>query len=216
MRQFKTIETTTYVEENMKVETITTTTLHTIKTWSELTTEEKEKEIESKHESIYELYQEDLYQDFLFELDNIREKYKNIEFENVYIDGNSQGNWIDSVKGFRYCGDSINIYGEWVEIEDIDLHIRKYIDNYDININDYYIESDLIEKIQNTKKYKKWIEKIEKEIEAWIKDVNEACKYIMDREYHSPYDLENEEDREYLDNYFCQEEFETTEVIENE
>ena len=83
-------------------------------------------------------------------------------------------------------------------------------------IYEYYIDSDLLDKIQNTKKYKKWIEKIEKEIEAWIEEVNEACKYIMDREYHCPYDLENEEDREYLDNYFCQEEFETTEVIENE
>lgn len=216
MKQFKTIETTTYVEENMKVETMTTTTLHTIRTWEELTTEEKEKEIEARQQSIYQLYQEDLYNSFLCDLDYIREKYKNIDFENVYVDSNSQGNWIDSVKGFRYCGDSINVYGEWIEIEDIDLHIRKYIDSYDININDYYIDSDLLEKIQKTKKYKKWIESIEKDVNNWINDVNEACKYIMSREYYCPYNLENEEDREYLDNYFCEEEFETTEVIENE
>ena len=216
MKKFKEVETRTIINEDMKVETRTKTTLHIIRTWGELTKEEKEQEIKDRHESIYQCYQEDLYFGFQADMEYFKEKYKNIDFENVYMDGNSQGNWIDSIKGFRYCGDAINIYNEWVEIEDIDLHIRKYIENFDININDYYIDSEKIEKIKNTKKYKKWIKNIEEEITNWIQDINSSCKYIMDREYCYPCDLDNTEDKEYLDMYFENEEFETIEVLENE
>lgn len=217
MKQFKEIETRTIVNENMKVETRTKTTLHTIRVWNELTTEEKEKEIDARKDSIYEWYQQDLYDIYLDNLENIKEEFKHINFENVFLDSNSQGCWIDKVYKFNVYY-SIDIFGETLEVEDIDLHIRKYIDNInesDIYVCDYYIETEKMEKIQKSKKYKNWINSIIKEVNSFIDRVNVACKEIMDKEYYYPYNLENEEDKEFLECYFDNEEFETVEIIEN-
>ena len=217
MEKFKEIETRTIVNENMKVETRTKTTLHTIRSWEELSTEEKKKEIESSHESIYELYQENLYNNFMFELEDIKNKYKNISFDTVYIDSNSQGWWIDKIAKFKVYY-SIDIFGEILEIDDIDFHIRRYIDNInenDIYVYDYYIETDKMEKIKNSKKYKKWIDSIIKEVNSFIDNINSACKEVGNGEYHCPYDLEDQDDKEFLDVFFENEEFETIEVIEN-
>lgn len=217
MEKYKEINTITIVNENMKVETRTKTTLHTIRSWEELTTEEKKKEIEERHESIYELYQENLYNNFLFELEDIKEQFENISFDTIYMDSNSQGWWIDRVVKFKVYY-SINIFGETLEVEDINLHIRKYIDNIDENdiyVYDYYIETDKMEKIKNSKKYKNWIDSIIKEVNSFIDKINSACKEVGNGEYHCPYDLEDTEDREFLEVYFENEEFETIENIEN-
>ena len=81
MEKFKKIETTSVVNENMEIETKTRITLHTIRNWSELTREEQEEEIKRRQESIYMLYQEDLYNEYLCNLDYLREQFKNITFE---------------------------------------------------------------------------------------------------------------------------------------
>ena len=217
MKQFKEIETKTIVNEDMKVETRTNTTLHTIRSWQELTKEEKEKEIERRQESIYQLYQEDLARGYEYELEYIKEKYKNIDFDNVYLDSNSQGAWIDTVKKFKVYY-SIDILGETIEIDDIDLHIRRYIDKInenDINVYDYYIEEDKMNRIEKTKKYKHFINKIINEVNNWIDDINSAAKDVLSKEYYCPYNLEDTEDKEWLDMYFENEEFEKVETIEN-
>ena len=182
---------------------------YTIKTWSELTPEEKEKEIERNHESIYSYYQDDLYYMFKDELENIKEKYKNIDFETVYIDSNSQGAWIDSIKNFK-CYYNIDILGETLEINEIDLHIRKYIEEItenDIFLYEYYIDSEKMEKIKNTKKYQKFINEIIKDVNNWIEEINKECKYLIDNEYRYPYDINDPDDLEFLNNFFENEQF---------
>lgn len=217
MKQFKKINTTTIVNENMKVETRTTTTLHTIRTWEELSKEEQEKEIESQQERIYEIYQDTIYENYKCDLDNLKCELKNIDFEDIYFDSCSQGSWIDKIKGFKVYY-SIDIFGETLEVSDVDLHIRKYIENInenDINIYEYYIDSETLEKIEKTKKYKNWIKSIIKEVNDFIDRINELCKELLDKEYCCPYNLENKEDKEFFDWYFENEEFETIEIIEN-
>ena len=180
-----------------------------IKEWNELNNEEKEKEIEKNSELIYQDYQDQLYYIFMDELENIKEKYKNIDFETVYLDSNSQGGWIDTVKNFKYYK-NIDILGETIEISDIDLHIRKYIEEItedDIFIYEYYIENDKIEKIKNTKKYQKFINEIIKEVNDWIKEINKACKTLIDNEYRYPWNINDNDDIDFLNNYFAGEEF---------
>lgn len=217
MKQFKKIDTITIVNEDMKVETRTKTTLHKIRSWEELSREEQEEEIESRHESIYETYQDTLYENFKCDLDNLKCELKNIEFEDIYFDSCSQGSWIDIIKGFKVYY-SIDIFGETLEVADIDLHIRKYIDNInenDINIYDYYIDSEKMEKIENSKKYKNWIKSIIKEVNDFIDKINDLCKGLLSKEYYCPYNLEDQEDKEFFNWYFEDEEFETIETIDN-
>lgn len=210
METFKEVNTITTIDENNEVVTKTTTKLHTIRTWSELSREEQEQEIESNSESIYMNYQDDLYNLYDEELERIKDEYKNIDFDYVYLDGNSQGAWIDSVKNFKVYY-NIDVFGETLEVDDIDLHIRRYIEEItenNINIYDYYIDSEKLEKIQKSKKYKEWINTIIKEVNSWIDEVNEAAKEVLQKEYCYPYNLDDPEDKEWLDNYFDNEEFE--------
>lgn len=210
MEKYKEIKTIkTINKETGKEEIKETERNYIIKKWDELTREEKEQEIDNKKESIYELYQDDLYQDFLYNLDYIKEKYNNIDFNTVYIDSNSQGAWIDSIKNFK-CYYTIDIFGETIEIEDINLHIRKYIDKIDqtnIYINDYYIEENLLNKIIKTKKYKNFINEIIKDVNNWIDEINAACAEIIKNEYCYPYNLDDPDDVDYLNNYFYDDEF---------
>ena len=210
MERFKEIKTIKTINIDTKEEEETTTTRnYVIKKWEDLTTEEKEKEIENNKEAIYETYQEDIYNEFKYDLEYIKEQYKDIDFNTIYIDSNSQCNWIDKVDKFKFYK-SIEIYGETIEIYDIDLHIRRYIEEInenDINIYTYYLDNETLEKIQNTKKYKKFINEIINYINKWINEVNEACKKIMSKEYYYPYNLDDSEDSDYLDNYFSYSEF---------
>jgi len=146
---------------------------------------------------------------FKDELENIKEKYKNIDFETVYIDSNSQGAWIDSIKNFK-CYYNIDILGETLEINEIDLHIRKYIEEItenDIFLYEYYIDSEKMEKIKNTKKYQKFINEIIKDVNNWIEEINKECKYLIDNEYRYPYDINDPDDLEFLNNFFENEQF---------
>ena len=214
MEKIRQVKTITTINENMEIETKTETTLHTYRSWQELTREEQEEEIKKHGESIYMQYQEELYNSFLNDLDNLKYEFKNIEFDTIYLDSNSQGWWIDSIKGFKYNNEGIDIYGEHIDIYDIDLHIRKYIDSFDIDIYDYYIDSDKLEKIQQTKKYKKWIEEIETDIQKWIDLANEYCKDLGNNEYCCPYNLDDSEDKDWLDNYFSEEVYESIENLD--
>lgn len=210
MEKYKEIKTIkTINKETGKEEIKETERNYIIKKWDELTREEKEQEIDNKKEAIYQYFQDDLYYIFKDTLEIIKEKYNNIDFNTVYIDSNSQGAWIDSIKNFK-CYYTIDIFGETIEIEDIDLHIRKYIDKIDqanIYINDYYIEEKLHNKIIKTKKYKNFINKIIKDINNWIDEINAACAEIMKNEYCYPYNLDDPDDVDYLNNYFCDDEF---------
>lgn len=154
MKTFREIETTTIVNEDMTTETKTRTTLHTIKTWDELEREQQEEEIQKRQEDIYMLYQDYLYENFKCDLEYLKETFKNIDFDTIYIDSNSQGWWVDKIEDFRYYNNGIDIYGEHLEIEDIDFHIRKYIEDFEINIYDYYIDADKLKKLKTQKNIK--------------------------------------------------------------
>ena len=139
----------------------------------------------------------------------------NIYFDNVYMDSNSQGWWIDSIKNFRYCDDGIDVFGEHIDIYDVDFKIRRTIESFDIDIYEYYIDSDKLDRIKATKKYQKWEENIKKDIEKWVDRVNELCTDLGDAEYHTPYNLNND-DKYFLDMYFENIEFESIEYLESE
>ena len=212
MRQFKEIITTKIIDEEHEEEQ-TIAKLHTIKYWEELTDEEKEEEIKKRQEEIYNCYQEDIYNGFLEDLDLLKEDYKDITFDTIYLDSNSHGGWIDRVKDFNCRYEGIEIYGEYIEIEDIELNIGKYINGFEIYLNEYYIDEQKLEKIKNSKRFKKWYERIKKELNDWIEDANEYCSYVLKNEYNCPSCLGIKEERDWLYNYFAGEEFETIEEI---
>ncbi len=213
MEKYKQIVETTIIDEE-GIETKTKKeTVHTLRTWSELTREEKEEEIEKNSEMIYQDYQNMLYEDFKYQLDEIREEFKDITFGDIYFDSCSQGSSIDSIKNFKLNA-SINIYGEELWVDDIDLHIRKYIGNdFEIYVDNYYIDSDKLARIEKTKKYQNWLSEQYTLVSKWIDRVNEISKYMLDREYSYPYNLDDEEDLDWLEGWFEGQDFETIEEV---
>ena len=187
---------------------------HTIRSWEELTREEKEKQIYDHSEAIYEIYQEDEYNLFLDELSLLREDFPHIEFDNIYRDSNSQGWWIDRIKDFRYNTDEIEIYGERLWVNHVDFKTRRTIVDFEIEVDDYYVECDKLRKIMATKKYQNWVKKIEEDIQKWVDRVNDICARTGDAEWNCPYDLDNENDKYFLDNYFSDMEFTDTKALE--
>lgn len=216
MRTYKKIVDTTYINEDGTENKQRKVTLHTIKNWHELTREEQNIEIEKNSESIYSSYQDYMYEDYKIGLDNLKYEFKNIDFEDIYMDSNSQGWWIDKIKNFRYHCDNLVVYGEEIEIYDIDFHIRRTIESFDIDIYDCYIDDEKLEKIKATKKYQKWISDIKQDIEKWVDRVNELCCDLGNSEYSYPYNMDNEEDKNFLDWYFEDMEFENVEDIGDE
>ena len=158
---------------------------YVIKSYEELTDKQKEEVVSKNCESISQDFFDNLYRDFQAEIEFIKEKYKDIKFDTIYLDENSQGKWIDSIRGFEYLSSDINIFGENISVYDIDIHISKYIKNItedDIYISDYFIGNEKIEKIKSTKKYKTWINKIINYVNKWIDEVNSICKSYFDEQ----------------------------------
>lgn len=159
-----------------------------VKTWDELTEDEKEIEKEKYCEEIYRDWDDLCYENFKNELEEIKERYKNIKFDDIYLDDNSHGWWIDRVKNFNYQVDDIEIYGELISLYDIDLTIHKIINHItedDVVVEDYYIDDNKLEKIKATKKYKKWVNDIVEDVNKWIDDINEVCiKYMNNYNYN--------------------------------
>ena len=210
MERYKEIKTITTINEdtNEKEENIIERH-YVVKTWGELTDEEKIKEIERNSQLIYEDYQTMIYEDYKYNLEELKEKYKNIYFEDVYVDSNSQGGWVDSIKNFR-CDYSINVYGEYIYVDDVDYKIRRYIENIDENdlcVEDYYIDNDTMIKIEKTKKYKEFIKKVVKEINDFINELNDICETIIKEEYNYPSNIHNEREMDFLNGYFNDVEF---------
>lgn len=177
-----------------------------VKTWDELTEEEKEKEIERNCEILTNEWNNLCYENFEFELEDIKDSYKNIKFDDVYIDDNSQGWWIDRVKNFNYQVDDIEIYGESISLYDIDLTIHRIINHItedDVVVEDYYIDSDKLKKIKATKKYQKWVNEIVKDVNKWIDEINEVCInytrdiYDVPDDFVEDYFINNEIEFEY-------------------
>ena len=96
---------------------------YVVKTWDELTEEEKEAEKEKYCEEIFRDWDDLCYERFKYNLEDIKDRYKNIKFDDVCLDGNSHGWWIDSIKNFNYQVDDIEIYGELISLYYIDLTI---------------------------------------------------------------------------------------------
>lgn len=206
------IETTTI--ENEKIDKSIKVLEHTIRSWEELTREEKEKQIYDHSQAIYELYQEDMYLIYKEELEMLKQDFPHIDFEDIYLDSNSQGWWIDRIKGFRYEVDDLIVFNERVGVNDIDFKIRRLIEDFDLDIWTYYIDSKTLSKIEKTKKYQNWVKKIEEDIQKWVDRVNTICTNLGDAEWNCPYNLDDEVDKDYLDNYFSDMEFTNTKIVE--
>lgn len=210
MRQFTKIVETKIIYDTGEEENITRKTRHTIKSWQELTREEKEQEIENYRDGIYEYYQDCNYESYKWELENLREEFKDISFTDIYLDSNSQGWWIDRVKDFKLHFDDIEIYDESLYI-DYDMKIRQDINYIEIYGSSYYgISDEKWSKIMSTKKYQNWIGKAQKRVDEWKNRVNEICYNLANYEYYFP---TLEKDSYILDCYFEDMEFESVEEI---
>lgn len=216
MKKYKKIVDTTFINEDGTEEKTRNVSLHTIKRWDELTREEQDEEIEKNQELIYQEYQDSMYENYKIGLDNLKYEFENISFDDIYMDSNSQGWWIDGIKNFRYNDNGIDVFGEHIDIYDIDFRIRKLIESFDIDIYDYYIDSDKLDRIKATKKYQKWEENIRKDIEKWVDCVNSLCSDLGRAEYSCPYNMDNVEDKRFFDWYFEDMEFESIEYLESE
>ncbi len=161
------------------------TDYYIIKNYEELTDKQKEEVVSKNYENISQDFFDNLYHDFQAEIEFIKEKYKDIKFDTIYLDENSQGKWIDSITKFEYLSSDINIFSENISVYDIDIHISKYIKNItedNIYISDYYIDNEKMEKIKSTKKYKTWINKIINYVNKWIDEVNSLCEAYFDEQ----------------------------------
>ena len=209
MRQFTKIVETTIIDDKGEAKT-TRKTLHTIKSWQELSREEKEEEIEKHQEGIYEYYQDCNYEDYKCELENLKEDFKDISFEDIYLDSNSQGWWIDRVKDFKLHFDDIEVYNESLYI-DYDMKIRQDIDYIEIYSSSYRgISVKKWNRIISTKKYQNWIDKAQKRVDEWKNRVNDICYNLGHSEYNFP---SLEEDSYIFDCYFKDTEFEDIEEL---
>lgn len=210
MRQFTKIVETKTIYDTGEEKNTTRKTLHTIKSWQELTREEKEREILKRQESIYEYYQDCNYESYKSELENLKEDFKDISFEDIYLDSNSQGWWIDRVKDFKLHFDDIEIYDESLYI-DYDMKIRQDINYIEIYGSSYYgISDEKWSKIISTKKYQNWIGKVQKRVDEWKNRVNEICYNLGHNEYNFP---SLEEESYIFECYFEDMEFESVEEI---
>lgn len=209
MRQFTKIVETTIIDDTGEEKT-TRKTRHTLRNWQELSREEKEYQIEKNQEGIYEYYQDCNYESYKYELENLREDFRDISFEDIYLDSNSQGWWIDRVKDFKLHFDDIEIYDESLYI-DYDMKIRQDIDYIEIYGSSYYgISDEKWSKIMSTKKYQNWIGKVQKRVDEWKNRVNEICYNLGHNEYNFP---SLEEDSYIFDYYFEDIEFEDVEEL---
>lgn len=220
MRKYVETTTKTVVDlDNKKVtELITDEIYYVVKTWDELTREQKEEQIEKHCESIEENYHEMLQFTYEYDLEDLKNEFKEISFDNIYLDSNSQGAWIDYIKDFRVDFHAIEVYGETVELRDVDYMIRRYIENVeekDLWFNQSYIDCETWEKIIKTKKFKNWVQDILTVVNKWIDRVNEIVKPMFDGEYYYPSNLDNIDDAYFLDNYFSDTEF-TYKLLEDE
>ena len=213
MRKIKEIIETTTIEDE-KINKNIRVLEHTIRNWEELTREEKEEQIDKHSQTIYEMYQENMYIIYKGELEMLKQDFPHIKFEDIYLDSNSQGWWIDRIKDFRYEVDDLIVFNERVGISDIDFKIRRLIEDFDLDIWTYYIDSETLSKIEKTKKYQNWVKKIEEDIQKWVDRVNTICTSMGNAEWNCPYNLDNVDDRDYLDNYFSDIEFTDTKALE--
>lgn len=213
MRKIKEIIEITTIEDE-KINKNIRVLEHTIRSWEELTREEKEEQIDKHSQTIYEMYQEDMYIIYKEELEMLKQDFPHIKFEDIYLDSTSQGWWIDRIKDFRYEVDDLIVFNERVGINDVDFKIRRLIEDFDLDIWTYYIDSETLSKIEKTKKYQNWVKKIEEDLQKWVDRVNIICTSMGDAEWNCPYNLDNVDDRDYLDNYFSDIEFTDTKALE--
>lgn len=161
------------------------TNYYIIKEWAELSEAEKEREINKYTDIIMQAWYD--YINYCYECDiediKCRYKEKGIEFDDVYIDSNSQGWWIDKIRNLKVYR-SIKIFGEDIEIDDVDIHSRKILELDDIYIYDYYIEEAKLKRIENTKKYKDFIASVKKDLEDMLEEINRAAKTYFEDEYN--------------------------------
>lgn len=156
-----------------------------VKEWAELSEAEKEKEIESYEDIIMQEWYDYINDCYECDIEDIKCRYKEkgIEFDDVYIDSNSQCWWIDKIRNLKVYR-SIKIFGEDIEIDDVNIYSRKILELDDIYIYDYYIEEAKLKRIENTKKYKDFIASVKKDLEDMLEEINRAAKTYFEDEYN--------------------------------
>lgn len=169
------------------------TKTYIVKTWKELTDEEKEIQKKNYSENIEIAWVDLLYEDYKSDIELLKEDLKYIKFDDVYTGDNSQGFWIDSVKNVEcYINNKTkNIYG-------FDFTIRKYID--DITWVD--IDNDCVkfEELKTMTGYKTLAKELEQDFEIFKNGINKIVKYYYDNLYYITDD--------FIESYFEDMEFE--------
>ena len=164
-----------------------------VKEWAELSEAEKEREIENNAEMLVCNWNDLAYEYYKEDIEDIKDRYskKGITFTNVYLDSNSQGWWVDSIEDLK-ADRNIEIFGEYLEVYDIDIKIRKYIELEDISLNDYYIEEAKLKRIENTKKYKDFMASLKQDLEDMFEEINKVARTYFENE--------NNVDRDFITN----------------
>lgn len=95
-----------------------------VKDWKELTEEEKNAEITKYQETLNDFWGDFCYDNFKYNIEELKSRLKYITFDEVYVDENSQGYWIESIHNFN-----INIDIDDNIIDDIEFGRCKLIGN---------------------------------------------------------------------------------------
>lgn len=165
-----------------------------VKTWDELTDKEKEIQKRKYQDFICESWGDVLYDDYKYNLDELKKQLKYIDFDFVYVNENSQGFWIDSIKNL-----TCTIYGKNKNIYNINVHIAKYINEIslvEVDNGEYYYLDELKQKPG----YKQLAKKLENDFEIFKNGVNEIVETYFDQLYYITDD--------FIDQYFEDMEFE--------
>ena len=163
-----------------------------VKEWNELSSQEKENAIKQHQESIYLCWDDLCYEQYKQSLEELKTNLKYITFDDLYVDDNSQGFWIDKVKGFRVNIDE----NQNNSIENVDLKIRKFIE--DIEYIDFfsspigkYVYLTPQEALE-TKGFKRITKKLLKDFETFKNGINNIVKTYYDTHYDVPQDFVND------------------------
>ena len=165
-----------------------------VKSWDELTDKEKEWEKKKNSDHIWEFWGECCFECYKEDIQEVKRQLKYISFDNVYINENSQGWWIEGFKNL-----TCNINNQTKNIYDIELDFGQLVDRISyVEIDDgqwvdFYILKEL-------KGYKILYKKLLEDFEVFQNGINEAIKTY----YNDIYEIPNE----FVESFFEGVEFE--------
>lgn len=177
---------------------------YVVKSWQELTPEEKEAEKKKNADDIYYLNDEMCWNEYKWAFEELKNKLKYFSIDDIYFDDNSQGWWLENYKKFE-----LDYWQKEKHAEDFLFTITQHCLPDELKEIQIDGEMKTIEEWQETKGYKKLATEIKKEFDMFAEELTEiVTKYFDDR-----WNLTDEE----IEGYFEDMEFEFFEgVVDNE